>query len=69
MTQLDHHCILSFHGRNWRIWRVRRHLIDVERPVGYGHCSTVETIDTRHVDWEAYAAAAVDMDYRPTKTS
>lgn len=57
--QHNHHCLLTFLGRNWQIVECRRNAIDVVRPIGYGHCYVYTTIDTRSVDWQAYAEAAV----------
>ena len=62
MGQHDHHCIVTFMGSNWRIWRVRRHLVDVERPVGYGHCSVFCTIDMADVDFNSYCTKAAAWD-------
>jgi hypothetical protein len=59
IEQHNHHCLLTFMGSNWRIWRVRKHLIDVVHP--FVHPSLDEdvhvTIDTADVDFEAYATA------------
>lgn len=60
--QHNHHCLVTFMGWNWSIWRVRRHLVDVLRPVGYGHCYTVATIDMADVDFDAYGTAAAAWD-------
>lgn len=60
--QHDHHCILSADGFNWRIAAVSGHLIDLRRPVGYGHCFISATLDVSRVDWDSYCAAAIEMD-------
>lgn len=64
MEQHNHHCLLTFLGYNWRIVACRKNEIDVMRPIGFGHCSTYQTIYTAAVDWNAYSAAAVEMDRR-----
>lgn len=61
--QHDFHCRLTFMGYNWWIVRVRpRHLVDVWRPVGFGHCYTVATIDIADVDFDAYCEMAAAWD-------
>lgn len=61
-VQHNHHCLLTFMGSNWSIARVRRHLVDVVRPVGYGHCFVYTTIDMADVDFDAYCAATAAWD-------
>lgn len=59
--QHNHHCRLSFHGRDWFIYRIRhRRFIDV---ILNTHCA-VMTIDTIDVDWDAYCEAARAWDER-----
>lgn len=60
MEQHDHHCWITFAGCNWRIRRMRRHLI-------YGEMSTIDglvfvTIDIADVDFDSYCTAAAAWD-------
>jgi len=60
LEQHNHHCLVTFMGIDWRIWRVRRHLIDcaqLDHPFGY-----IVTIDIADVDFDAYCTAAAAWD-------
>lgn len=68
--QHNHHCMLTFNGFNWWILACRKNQIDVARLIEDGrdmlttHVSAIATIDTRQVDWAAYAEAAQAWDFR-----
>lgn len=65
--QYDHHCLLTFHGFNWRIGGCAKDRILVYRSSQYPETLgrwIVATIGTRDVDWEAYAEAAHAWDFR-----
>lgn len=61
--QHNHHCLLTFMGQNWSIWRMRRYLIDVCIVIDRGRYAFT-TIDMSHVDFEAYCIAAEEWDRR-----
>ncbi len=65
--QHDHHCLLTFQGYNWRIGACRPHRIHVYRSTQYPEPTgrwVLAEINTRDVDWEAYAEAAQVWDFR-----
>jgi hypothetical protein len=61
--QQNHHCLLSFHGHMWTIYRVRKMQIHCERRVTSSLVVT-QVIDISGVDFESYAEACLAWDYR-----
>ena len=63
MEQHNHHCLLTFRGHDWSIAWCKKNEIGVVREFAPG-CDVFSMVDTRQVDWEAYAEAAHAWDYR-----
>lgn len=69
--QQNHHCLVTFAGFDWCIVGCRRHEIIAARPnligTSFGWVvsgAIISSIDTRNVDWDAYAETARAWDER-----
>ena len=65
MPQHNHHCWITFMGLNWSIVGCAPNLIHIRCMMG--GAEVISAIDTRAVDWTAYVAAALAMDYQRAK--
>lgn len=60
-VQHDDHCILTFNGYNWRIARVRGHLIELYQGEFADFPLFTATLDIKNVRWDEYRAEAAKM--------